>query len=83
MIPLRSAFAGKYDLLQQLRNENSTFAEICRDYESLLAEIERRENEADGGDRHLSDLEDSLAGLKAELEQMIDEVSDSTPNQEI
>ncbi len=67
MTPLKSTFASEYELLQTLRRTDPTFAEICRDYELLTAEIASLSAATIEENRHLGDLQDSLSGLRDEL----------------
>lgn len=83
MIPLRTAFADDYDRLQALRKTDPIFAEICRDYETLLIEAKQLASASQDGGRHAQDLEDSLSGLRDELARMLRKASTRMQSQEI
>lgn len=68
---LKTAFVGDFDRLSQLRMSDPRVAEICRDYELLSAELETLSGEQRDECRHAHDLNESIQGLKAELEERL------------
>jgi hypothetical protein len=62
MDALLRRFPQHIDAIRRLRSSDLVFAEICRDYETLIGLLPR-----DAGDPVSDDILESLAGLEQEI----------------
>ncbi len=76
---LQSAFADRIECIRELRPVDHVLDEICRDFEEIAALIANSEAGESGlSGNELADLQNSLRGLRQEIDVIVQRHGDRT-----
>lgn len=74
---LQSAFPEQFEAVVRLRAVDSTFDEICRDFEEIAGIIQAEFAGEEQTEKMSSDLEETLRGLHGEITAKLAEKADT------